>query len=1014
MFELCPAQTTLRVGSDLRNGAAHLIAGLLRNNATLKELDLSGAGSAISTDSIVEIASTLAPEGLRPEGYRHVHSSVTALDLTGCDLTDERAYGGLSTLLEYNSSLKSLMMDAIQLPIHELRFKSSIRACADLARPPSEGSITLNGIQSRAPTRAITPTAAYMLGTALRLNQGLKELDLQLMLFLPADRADSVNRILRSVSSVHLKTLNLNGLGVGAHILASVIARVDDQMSHSDAPQERGEHRPKPLVSNHSSKPALNSSRSKSALTSSRVGVGKTRAGSPRSKASTMESVSESSRRPNASGSTAAGAKAARQVGRRASVTATSTDVSRLASSKDSMQSQRGIKGKNKALWTQSTSSAAPKGPPIRERVSVLTRIKGDLNVHDDEPALVAPMTQLFETISMLSSLERLSLNANDLRLSVGNLELLGCLVKLEHLHLRDNLLDTLPSNFSQLQALKVLDLQGNRIAEWPAFLDTAPFGSLVSLNLKDNRLNYLPPSVNAVQSLRTLDLARNQLKELPHTISSLKYLTVLNVKDNPLNKPPLSVAQQGLERIKEYFHALQAGGSETSCSARLVFVGDAEAGKTTIQQGLRFGHSRQAYADQRTIALDVHAMTIGKTRQQVHLSLWDMAGQVEYAPVLQVYLRPGSLYLLAISAVAVKAELDGGLAYERILGRWLENLQVSAPRSWVMIVLTKCDKICAKSGYKAIQEESRQLVEWVQTRVEEFEQLMPPEGRLIFDREPGSKRPRVIAMTAVGTVGDESLKVLKDRLEEVINLESPPVFLPNLGCPVPHSWQLARRWLYALRDGHILVRESSLGDGEVLKEAEMPTKPQRPLRAHTLLSEARIEWAHDLKELWAPKRLHEPLPAKPQQVLDEALGMLVGEGEMFVTDDLIHLDPSYIINLLKPILDHKLDAAKWRADIQSRQRILNVDTRLSPQLASAVVALVGRAPGKVSGGELREELLPHMWASLNLQPKLYSSVLRMLCASGVLILDGDDSCGRRCALCDSNSHSLIRHNATH
>ena len=59
----------------------------------------------------------------------------------------------------------------------------------------------------------------------------------------------------------------------------------------------------------------------------------------------------------------------------------------------------------------------------------------------------------------------------------------------------------------------------------------------------------------------------------------------------------------------------------------------------------------------------------------QVLMSMWDLAGQPQYAAGLQPYIVSGSLYLLLVPALPV-AELDAG--YPDYLGRWLDYLQVS------------------------------------------------------------------------------------------------------------------------------------------------------------------------------------------------------------------------------------------------------------------------------------------------------------------------------------------------
>ena len=45
-----------------------------------------------------------------------------------------------------------------------------------------------------------------------------------------------------------------------------------------------------------------------------------------------------------------------------------------------------------------------------------------------------------------------------------------------------------------------------------------------------------------------------NQLGKLPDSISLLQNLSSLNLMNNPLVNPPLEIARQGIEAIREYF----------------------------------------------------------------------------------------------------------------------------------------------------------------------------------------------------------------------------------------------------------------------------------------------------------------------------------------------------------------------------------------------------------------------------------------------------------------------------
>ena len=60
--------------------------------------------------------------------------------------------------------------------------------------------------------------------------------------------------------------------------------------------------------------------------------------------------------------------------------------------------------------------------------------------------------------------------------------------------------------------------------------------------------------------NLSYLDLACNQLTSVPEAISSMTNLSVLYLAGNPLEDPPIEIAEQGIDAIREYFRQKQAG----------------------------------------------------------------------------------------------------------------------------------------------------------------------------------------------------------------------------------------------------------------------------------------------------------------------------------------------------------------------------------------------------------------------------------------------------------------------
>ena len=178
--------------------------------------------------------------------------------------------------------------------------------------------------------------------------------------------------------------------------------------------------------------------------------------------------------------------------------------------------------------------------------------------------------------------------------------------------------------------------------------------------------LTYLPASIGQLYALKHFDLSENHLTQLVLSICDLALLEKVEVKGNPLQRPPITIARQGVAAIRRYFQEIARAGEAVSNAARLVLLGHGESGKTSLQRGLRAGCANPAGFDERTIQLDIYSLLLGgrqetslenqsinqvndtAAREQVVISMWDLAGQPQYAAGLQPYIVSGSLYLLS------------------------------------------------------------------------------------------------------------------------------------------------------------------------------------------------------------------------------------------------------------------------------------------------------------------------------------------------------------------------------
>ena len=81
---------------------------------------------------------------------------------------------------------------------------------------------------------------------------------------------------------------------------------------------------------------------------------------------------------------------------------------------------------------------------------------------------------------------------------------------------------------------------------------------------------------------LKYLDVSENAISQLELAICDCVKLDKLELKQNPLTRPPFSLAKNGIAAIRRYFQELAKSGEATSQGARLV-----PHGATALRMGV-------------------------------------------------------------------------------------------------------------------------------------------------------------------------------------------------------------------------------------------------------------------------------------------------------------------------------------------------------------------------------------------------------------------------------------------
>jgi GTPase SAR1 family protein len=324
-------------------------------------------------------------------------------------------------------------------------------------------------------------------------------------------------------------------------------------------------------------------------------------------------------------------------------------------------------------------------------------------------------ISQLPESIADLKELRSLNLSRNQLTRLPSSI---GRLRKLVQLDISQNRIEELPQIIGDLTSLRELSLWANRIARVPD--DIGKLRNLVFLTLNRNRLTSLPASIGNLTALRVLGLSRNQLTEVPASlarISSLRLLDLrknqlhtlasafgdlrgedLRLEDNPWDEPIRSLVPSGAQCVIGYLRSLptteMVPGQATvplcdsglrTYEAKLMLVGDSQAGKTSLIFGLR----GEAFLANR---LSTHGVEVGELTlpypdrdEQLRINTWDFGGHEVCQCVNQLFFSHRSLYLLVWKPHV-------GQEPTPLLTAWLQRILLRVPDARVLIIATHCD----------------------------------------------------------------------------------------------------------------------------------------------------------------------------------------------------------------------------------------------------------------------------------------------------------------------------------
>ena len=291
-----------------------------------------------------------------------------------------------------------------------------------------------------------------------------------------------------------------------------------------------------------------------------------------------------------------------------------------------------------------------------------------------------------------MTSLKKLDLTGNKIR----DIRDLKCLTNLTQLYLDKNSLNNI-SDLKSLINLTVLSLSENSLTDLSALEDLT---NLIELDLRSNKLsdikvlsgltnlttinlsyNYITDvtvlndlsylrniylannelrNINSLKKLNGavwLDLSRNKIKNLPESLLNFELMIKWDfdyenpsifLNDNPLEEPPLEIIKQGNDAIRAYFEQLKEG-SDMIYEAKLILVGEAGAGKTSLANKI-INPDWQLIPESKsesTKGIDILSYQFPYKDKTFRVNIWDFGGQEIYHQTHQFFLSKRALYFL-------------------------------------------------------------------------------------------------------------------------------------------------------------------------------------------------------------------------------------------------------------------------------------------------------------------------------------------------------------------------------
>ncbi|KAI8761164.1 malignant fibrous histiocytoma-amplified sequence 1 [Biomphalaria glabrata] len=277
----------------------------------------------------------------------------------------------------------------------------------------------------------------------------------------------------------------------------------------------------------------------------------------------------------------------------------------------------------------------------------------------------------------------------------------------LERLNLSDNYLDSIAPGIKRLKRLQVLELDNNKLTELPE--EVCLLEQLYYLGVATNQLTKLPESIYCLHNLRSLDVSNNQLSEVPLLMDQLDRLAEndgLHILNNNLHSPFKEITTLGTQALFEFLKGIRL--KEAHHRWKMILIGAAQAGKTSLRQALMLGKSKLTAEHERTWVMERH---LWEPESRLRVQVLDFGGHHIYQAAHHLFLSSDALHVLVFDLTKYTSQV-----YEDLIGHWLDAIIDRAAGAKIVLVGTHCD-LCSEDDVKEKVDEILRLMHRAEQR---------------------------------------------------------------------------------------------------------------------------------------------------------------------------------------------------------------------------------------------------------------------------------------------------------